>query len=49
MFERSVPSIRETWLSTLVGDCVPAQISADLPSGLTIAVAFKGSIAAWQT
>ena len=30
-----------------VGACVPAQISADLPSALTEAVAFSGSICAW--
>ena len=29
------------------GAWVPAQISADLPSGLTAAVAFSGSIWAW--
>ncbi len=46
MLARSVCSKRAIWLSTLVGDCVPAQISADLPSGATAAVAFSGSMAA---
>src|SRR5215813_7893453 len=43
-FARSVCSSRATWLSAAVAPCVPAQISADLPSLLTEAVALRGSI-----
>ena len=42
---RSCSSARRL-LSRPVGACVPAQISADLPSALTEAVAFSGSICA---